>query len=79
MGTTAGVVVEAPVAGTIVRHVRNNDELVQVGQVIAILESMKMELEVAATASGTLTHLARVGEQVAARQPMARVAAKVRS
>jgi oxaloacetate decarboxylase alpha subunit len=44
---------------------------VAVGQTVLIIESMKMELEIKATGSGTIHFLLPAGTQVAAQQAVA--------
>jgi oxaloacetate decarboxylase alpha subunit len=61
----------APVTGTIVRFAVKDGEKVAVGQTLLIIESMKMELEIKATAAGIAHFLVPSGTQVAAQQPVA--------
>ena len=68
---TGGHVVEAPVAGTIVKYAVNEGASVSAGQTIMIIESMKMELEIKATGAGAVHFLVSTGTQVAAHQPVA--------
>ncbi len=67
----SGSVVVAPVTGTIVRYSAGEGSKVTVGQTILIIESMKMELEIKATAAGSIHFLVPTGTQVAAQQPVA--------
>jgi len=67
----SGSVVVAPVTGTIVRYSVGEGAKVSVGQTILIIESMKMELEIKATAGGSIHFLVPTGTQVAAQQPVA--------
>jgi oxaloacetate decarboxylase alpha subunit len=68
---TGGHVVEAPVAGTIIKYAVNEGASVSAGQTIMIIESMKMELEIKATGTGAVHFLVSAGTQVAAHQPVA--------
>jgi oxaloacetate decarboxylase alpha subunit len=67
----AGTVIPAPVAGTIIRYAVNEGEAVTAGTTVVIIESMKMELEIKATAAGRVHFLVAAGTQVAAQQPIA--------
>jgi oxaloacetate decarboxylase alpha subunit len=67
----AGTVIPAPVAGTIIRYAVNEGEEVKPGTTVVIIESMKMELEIKATAAGRVHFLAAAGTQVASQQPIA--------
>jgi acetyl-CoA/propionyl-CoA carboxylase biotin carboxyl carrier protein len=67
---------EAPMPGTVLLvHVADGDE-VAAGDVLMVLESMKMELSVTAPHAGTVTGLALApGDRVAQRQPLLAVVA----
>lgn len=52
--TEAGEAVEAPMPGTIVNINVKNGDTVKKGQVVAILEAMKMENEIVAPIDGTV-------------------------
>ncbi|MEG0181302.1 MAG: biotin/lipoyl-containing protein, partial [Peptostreptococcaceae bacterium] len=52
--TGSGEAVEAPMPGTIVNIMVKNGDLVKKGQVVAILEAMKMENEIVAPIDGTV-------------------------
>jgi oxaloacetate decarboxylase alpha subunit len=65
------VVISAPVAGTIIRYAMSEGSQVKSGDTVLIMESMKMELEIKATAAGSLRFLAAPGTQVASQQPIA--------
>jgi len=64
---------EAPVAGTILRLNKSNGDNVEVGDVIIMVESMKMELPIKATASGPIKYLVKEGEQITAHQVIAEI------
>ena len=66
-------VVPAPVAGTVIRYVVAEGKTVKPGDNIIIMESMKMELEIKATASGSVHFLVGTGIQVASQQPIAEI------
>ncbi|MEZ7912702.1 MAG: sodium-extruding oxaloacetate decarboxylase subunit alpha [Propionivibrio sp.] len=63
--------VEAPVAGTVLRYVRSNGDHVEQDELVLILESMKMELEVKSKVAGTITYKADTGASVSAGQVIA--------
>ncbi|MCH8497343.1 MAG: urea carboxylase [Marinobacter sp.] len=64
-----GTPVESPVAGNIWQLVVKTGDRVEEGQLVAVLESMKMEIEVHAPAAGVVKHIAREeGQQVNAGQ-----------
>jgi oxaloacetate decarboxylase alpha subunit len=65
------VVIPAPVAGTVLRYAVNEGASVNSGDTIIIIESMKMELEIKATAAGKVRFLVPAGTQVASQQPIA--------
>lgn len=68
---TGGVDVKAPVAGTLLKQCFANGTKVSKGQTIIIIESMKMELEVKATADGTITYSVAPGTQIQSGQVLA--------
>jgi oxaloacetate decarboxylase alpha subunit len=68
-----GTVIPAPVAGTIIRYAVNEGESVKSGDNVIIIESMKMELEIKATAAGKVHFLVPTGTQVASQQPIAEI------
>ncbi len=55
--TGAGDAVTAPMPGTILRVLVNNGDMVKEGQVLVILEAMKMENEIMAPKAGTVTQV----------------------
>ncbi|GAB2726612.1 acetyl/propionyl/methylcrotonyl-CoA carboxylase subunit alpha [Melaminivora jejuensis] len=65
----------APLAGTLVAWHRHSGDAVQAGEVIAVLEAMKMETSVAAPQAGILQCLAEVGSALQAGQSLARIQA----
>ncbi len=70
---SGGVGIPAPVAGTLLKHVVSEGSSVSVGQTVIIIESMKMELEIKATAAGTVHFLAATGTQISAGQTLAEI------
>ena len=64
----------APVAGTLLKHVVPSGSTIAVGQIIMIIESMKMELEIRAQAAGVVNFLVPPGTQVLAGQVLAEFA-----
>ncbi|MDR0302916.1 MAG: sodium-extruding oxaloacetate decarboxylase subunit alpha [Treponema sp.] len=72
-GATGGTTIPAPVAGTVLRYVATEGAQVKSGDTIIIIESMKMELEIKATAAGPVHFLVPTGTQVAAQQAIAQI------
>jgi oxaloacetate decarboxylase alpha subunit len=68
-----GVVIPAPVAGTLLRYAVSEGAQVTAGTTVVIIESMKMELEIKATSAGKVHFLVPAGTQVASQQPIAEV------
>ncbi|WP_162502551.1 acetyl-CoA carboxylase biotin carboxyl carrier protein subunit, partial [Treponema endosymbiont of Eucomonympha sp.] len=62
-----------PVAGTLLKHVIPAGTAVKTGQTVLLIESMKMELEIKATADGTVSYNAAPGSQIAAGQVLGRI------
>ncbi|TVP56318.1 MAG: urea carboxylase [Halomonadaceae bacterium] len=70
-----GTPVESPVAGNIWKLMVSEGTQVAEGQVVAILESMKMEIEVTAPEAGKVIHIARQeGQQINAGQAVVVIA-----
>ena len=55
--TGAGEAVNAPMPGTILKVNVNNGDKVKAGQVLVVLEAMKMENEILAPKDGTITQV----------------------
>lgn len=70
---SGGVAIPAPVAGTLLKHVAATGSQVAVGQTIIMIESMKMELEIKATAAGSVHFLVAPGSPIAAGQVLAEI------
>jgi oxaloacetate decarboxylase alpha subunit len=68
-----GVIIPAPVAGTVLRYAVSEGAQVSSGDTIVIIESMKMELEIKSSAAGKVRFLQPVGTQIAAQQPLAEI------
>ena len=69
-----GGTLEAPMPGTVLLVKVANGDPVHAGDVLLVLESMKMELEIAAPHDGTVDGLAlEPGDRVALRQPLVAV------
>ncbi len=66
-------VVEAPVAGTLQGWKISDGDEVAAGQVIAVMEAMKMEMQVCAHRAGRVALLARAGSHQAAGAAIARI------
>jgi oxaloacetate decarboxylase alpha subunit len=71
--TQGSTVILSPVAGTVLRYAVNEGDHVAPGDNVIIIESMKMELEIKATAAGSVHFLAPSGAQVASQQPLAEI------
>ncbi|QQO11421.1 hypothetical protein JFL75_16395 [Breznakiella homolactica] len=65
--------IPSPVAGTVIRYMVNEGDKVSPGDTVIIIESMKMELEIKATVSGTVHCLAAPGAHVAAQEILAEI------
>ncbi|MDR0374143.1 MAG: sodium-extruding oxaloacetate decarboxylase subunit alpha [Treponema sp.] len=68
-----GSVIPAPVAGSVIRHAVDEGAQVASGDTVIIIESMKMELEIKATAGGKVHFLVPAGAKVSAQQPVAEI------
>jgi len=71
--TGAGAVINAPVAGTIIRYSVSEGSAVKPGDNVLIMESMKMELEIKSATTGKVHFLIATGSQVASQQPIAEI------
>jgi len=71
--SNGGTAVNAPVAGTFLKAVVAEGASVTAGQTIIMIESMKMELEVKATAAGSVHFLASAGSAITAGQALAEI------
>ncbi len=63
----------APVAGTVQAWKVTEGDTVAEGDVVAVMEAMKMEMQVTAPRAGRIAGLVAVGSYQAARAPLARV------
>jgi oxaloacetate decarboxylase alpha subunit len=70
----AGTVIKAPLAGTVLRFSVDEGAQVAKGAEILIIEAMKMENEIKATADGKVHFLVSPGAKVASDQPVAEIA-----
>jgi oxaloacetate decarboxylase alpha subunit len=68
---SGGTAINAPVAGTVLKHAVAEGAQVSSGDTIIIIESMKMELEIKATAAGNVHFLVPTGQAVQSQQPIA--------
>jgi len=68
-----GNAILAPVAGTLLKNILAEGSAVTSGTTVVLIESMKMELEVKASASGSIHYLCAPGAQIAAGQTLAEV------
>jgi oxaloacetate decarboxylase alpha subunit len=73
VSSSGGTIVIAPVAGVLLRYAASEGETVSPGKNIAIIESMKMELEIKANAAGRVHFIAAIGAQLLAKQPIAEI------
>jgi len=73
VGGGGGTIVGAPVAGVVLRYSVSEGDTVSNGQTIAIIESMKMELEIKANASGRVHFIAALGTALVSKQPIAEI------
>jgi oxaloacetate decarboxylase alpha subunit len=71
--SAGATVIDAPVAGTLLRYAVSEGASVQSGDNVIIMESMKMELEIKATSAGTVHFLKEAGAAVAQGDHMAEV------
>ena len=63
----------APMAGVVIRYAVSEGATVKPGDNVVIMESMKMELEIKATAAGKVHFLVATGAQVSSQQPIAQI------
>ncbi|MHC6204355.1 sodium-extruding oxaloacetate decarboxylase subunit alpha [Breznakiellaceae bacterium SP9] len=68
-----GEVIASPVAGTVLRFAVSEGAVAKKGDTVLIIESMKMELEIKATAAGKVHYLVASGAQVASGAPLAQI------
>ncbi|GMO41808.1 MAG: sodium-extruding oxaloacetate decarboxylase subunit alpha [Treponemataceae bacterium] len=68
-----GESVNAPVAGTVLKNIFSPGSSVNKGDVIIMIESMKMELEIKAPCAGSVQYLCAPGAQISAGQPLAKI------
>ncbi len=64
---------ESPVAGTVLKLSCDNGTTVKPGDIILMVESMKMELPVKATVGGKIKYLVNTGDQIQAHQVIAEI------
>ena len=72
--SVGATVLPSPVACTIIRYAVSEGAVVKSGEIVIIIESMKMELEIKATSGGKVHFLVPTGTQVSAQQPLAEIA-----
>lgn len=70
---TDAATVTAPVAGTLTMWQAEDGDRVEAGQVIAVIEAMKMETRINAHRAGTLIRIAAQGETLGFDAPLARI------
>lgn len=68
-----GVIIGSPVSGTVFKLPLKEGEAIEEGDVILILESMKMELEVKASSAGKVRYMVKVGDAVKAGDALAEI------
>ena len=71
--STGGKPVNAPVAGTLLRYEVAEGAQVKADTTVIMIESMKMELEIKAGASGAVHFLVQPGSQITAGQALAEI------
>ena len=72
-GMSANAVV-APLAGSVFKILVNEGDEIEAGQVLLILEAMKMETEITAPNAGTVAHIGvAVGDAVQGGQPLVEI------
>ena len=75
MGTADGDALVSPMQGTIVKIVAANRQRVEAGDVVVVLEAMKMEQPLTAPKEGTVSDLTvEVGQTVSAGHVICRLA-----
>ena len=74
---TGGADVKAPVAGTLLKYVANEGDMVKKGDTVIMIESMKMELEVKAPEDGKISFVAKPGDQIQSGQVIAKLGGTV--
>ncbi len=70
---TANNTIDAPVTGQLFRWLINDGEQVKAGDIVAIMEAMKMEVQVIAEHCGEIKHLAVSGSQLQAGDVLAEI------
>ena len=71
--TGAGTTLNSPLPGAVLRlSVKDGDHVAE-GQEVLVLEAMKMETVVSATAAGTVHFLVKQGDQVQTGHPLAEI------
>lgn len=70
---STGAAINAPVAGTLVKHVAASGSNVKAGDTVIIVESMKMELEVKAPCDGPITYVVQPGAAITSGQLIANI------
>jgi len=70
---TGGADIKAPVAGTLLRYEVAEGAQVKADTTVIMIESMKMELEIKAGASGAVHFLVQPGTQITAGQALAEI------
>ncbi|MDR0322554.1 MAG: sodium-extruding oxaloacetate decarboxylase subunit alpha [Treponema sp.] len=68
-----GTIIPAPIAGTVLRYSVSEGQNVAAATTIAIMESMKMELEIKASVAGKVHFIAALGSQLVSKQPLAEI------
>ena len=66
--------IAAPMAGTLLAWKAEEGETVAEGQLVAVMEAMKMEMQVSAPCAGTLHRGASAGQVLAAAEVLGRIA-----
>lgn len=70
---SGGVSVESPMPGKVLKVCFKDGDAVKKNQPVIVLEAMKMENEVVATADGIITYAVKAGEDVNSKQLIASI------
>lgn len=69
-------IIKSPISGTLLKYCFNNNDFVRKGDTIAIIESMKMELEIKSPHEGRIEYIAKINDRLEASTPIAYITTK---